>query len=122
MKDLLGFNHLNIIDWLGSNLALDFNPQTNRWEPQSIENIKRIEIVGKLNPDQLPRTDYWVKDFGLESKEIDLYYNLTDKEIITKKESLNLHSSQIKNDLFPMNISNKDFKLLFGREYFKIIN
>lgn len=71
----------------------------------------------RLPKEALPKLSYWAREFGLPESEIDFFYELNSGEIETKKKSLSAHKSQIKSDLFPMNLFPKDFKKIFGREY-----
>ncbi|MBU1110530.1 PIG-L family deacetylase [Patescibacteria group bacterium] len=80
------------------------------------------EAQGRLEEDALPKLSYWSDIFGLSEEEIDYFYELTEEELCLKKKSLSLHKSQIKKDLFPMNLNNDDFRAVFGKEYLKKVN
>ena len=72
-----------------------------------------------LSTNSLPKLSYWSKYFGLKKKEISFSYKLTKKELITKKEALGAHKSQIKQNEFPLSLKKDDFLELFGTEFFK---
>ncbi|MFH1472924.1 MAG: PIG-L family deacetylase [bacterium] len=68
----------------------------------------------------IPKLSYWSVDFGLSSKEIDYFYILTNKQNKLKKEALSKHATQIRQDEFPLALTDFDFKKVLGIEYIKI--
>lgn len=78
-----------------------------------------LKNIAQNSPEKLPKLSYWRKDFGLKEKEISHVYELSNNEIILKRKALSIHSSQIRENEFPLNLNKKEFREVFGREYFK---
>lgn len=66
----------------------------------------------------LPKIRYWSDNFGLKYDEIDFAFQLTSEQVNQKREAMKKHISQIRNDEFPLILSDDDFNTLFGKEYF----
>ena len=67
----------------------------------------------------LPQTQYWNKEYGLPTEEIDYVYILSLQQALEKRKKLSVHSSQISSDEFPLCLTEEDFLYLFGKEYIK---
>jgi len=81
--------------------------------------LKWIDLnKGKLSNAYLPKLEYWTKEFGLRSNEIDYIFKLSESQLNLKRNALIKHKSQIKLDEFPLILNRHDFTLLFGSEYF----
>lgn len=74
----------------------------------------------RLSTEFLPKLSYWVENFGLSEKEIDYQYQLTEHQLVLKREALSKHKSQMFVGEFPLSLSDSDFREVFGYEYLKM--
>lgn len=74
----------------------------------------------RLSLKLIPKLSYWSPEFGLSEKEIQLQYQLTDRQIELKCKALCIHKSQIIPELFPVALEYNDFVDLFGNEFLHI--
>lgn len=74
----------------------------------------------RLRPELLPQLEYWSKEFGLADTEIQFRYELDNNQLKLKREALATHTFYNKPNLFPLALSEIDFKKVFGTEYLHI--
>lgn len=93
---------------------------------ESTINQNKIKQWIKTNKETLPKSQfpklvYWSPIFGLPEKDISYYFKLTSTDLNIKMKSLMSHKSQISMDEFPLTLNKKDFRVLFGEEYFHLV-
>ena len=85
--------------------------------------LRWLDYVREKNDGEfMPKLSYWIKEFGLPTKEITHYYQLTDAQLELKRAALAAHASQVMEDEFPLSLPKGDFKKVFGCEFFRLMD
>lgn len=74
----------------------------------------------RLDAKSLPQLSYWSTNFGLQNKDIQFTYKLTNKQLDLKYKALSFHKFYNTPDTFPLVLKRIDFKKVFGNEYIYI--
>lgn len=80
-----------------------------------------VDAQSRLQDNQIPQLKYWIPEYGLSEDEIDYYLALSDDDIALKRRSLIAHTSQLKEDEFPLTLPFEDFNTVFGTKYLSLV-